>query len=109
MSSCHDQAYLLQKQYQNASNFNARVELHARFSTNKYGFCGHLYSAAQLNAAWWAPQVAALAGYALRGHHTFLTEGTAMSRSRPPDESKGSISVTTCSVVVRPAPPVSQK
>jgi len=31
-----DKAYLLRDQYRNASNLNARVQLHTRFSTNKY-------------------------------------------------------------------------
>lgn len=34
-----DQKYLLKAQYHNASNLNARVQLHRRFSTNKYGWC----------------------------------------------------------------------
>lgn len=33
-----DQAYLLNDQYQNGSNLNARIQLHARFSTNAYGW-----------------------------------------------------------------------
>lgn len=37
MNSYRDQTYL-SKQYQDASNFNARVELSRRFSVNKYGF-----------------------------------------------------------------------
>lgn len=38
MSKISDQAYLLTNQYQNASNLNARIQLHARFSTNKYSW-----------------------------------------------------------------------
>src|SRR5581483_3200584 len=38
MDTYRDQAYLLQSQYKNATNFNARVELHNRFSVNPYGF-----------------------------------------------------------------------
>jgi ubiquinone/menaquinone biosynthesis C-methylase UbiE len=37
MSKMSDQEYLLTEQYQNASNLNVRIQLHARFSTNKYG------------------------------------------------------------------------
>lgn len=33
-----DQAYLLQRQYANASNLEARIAIHARFSTNTYGW-----------------------------------------------------------------------
>ena len=33
-----DQAYLLNEQYKNASNLNKRIQLHARFSTNAYGW-----------------------------------------------------------------------
>jgi ubiquinone/menaquinone biosynthesis C-methylase UbiE len=38
MSSAADQQYLLNEQYRNASNLNARIELHRRFSTNSYGW-----------------------------------------------------------------------
>ena len=38
MSLATDQAHLLQHQYQNASNLNARIALHARFSANAYGW-----------------------------------------------------------------------
>ena len=37
MSKLSDQEYLLTNQYKNASNLNARLQLHRRFSTNKYG------------------------------------------------------------------------
>lgn len=33
-----DQSYLLTEQYRNASNLNARIQLHARFSSNQYGW-----------------------------------------------------------------------
>jgi SAM-dependent methyltransferase len=33
-----DQPYLLNQQYHDASNLNARIELHVRFSTNRYGW-----------------------------------------------------------------------
>ncbi|MEZ4710356.1 MAG: hypothetical protein R3A44_24340 [Caldilineaceae bacterium] len=33
-----DQTYLLNNQYKNASNLNKRIQLHARFSTNAYGW-----------------------------------------------------------------------
>ena len=35
MSAINDPAYLLDKQYRDASNLNARIALHQRFSTNK--------------------------------------------------------------------------
>ena len=37
MSRVTDQEYLLSEQYQDASNLNARIQLHRRFSVNKYG------------------------------------------------------------------------
>ncbi len=36
MEEVSDQSYLLNDQYKNASNLNARIQLHARFGTNKY-------------------------------------------------------------------------
>jgi SAM-dependent methyltransferase len=44
-----DQHYLLTQQYQNAANLNARIQLHARFSTNAYGW--HLWIFDQLKIA----------------------------------------------------------
>jgi ubiquinone/menaquinone biosynthesis C-methylase UbiE len=41
VSKISDQTYLLTDQYQNASNLDARIQLHARFSTNQYGW--HLW------------------------------------------------------------------
>ena len=38
MSLATNQAHLLHHQYQNASNLNARIALHARFSINSYGW-----------------------------------------------------------------------
>ncbi len=38
MNQYHDRAYLLNSQYKDATNFNARINLHRRFSTNKYGW-----------------------------------------------------------------------
>ncbi len=38
MSGIADQQYLLNKQYRNSSNLQARIDLHARFSTNTYGW-----------------------------------------------------------------------
>jgi ubiquinone/menaquinone biosynthesis C-methylase UbiE len=38
MSGITDQFYLLNEQYKDGANFNARVQLHARFSTNKHGW-----------------------------------------------------------------------
>jgi len=38
VSGIADQEYLLNKQYQNSSNLQARIDLHARFSTSAYGF-----------------------------------------------------------------------
>lgn len=49
MSKISDQTYLLTKQYQNTSNLDARFQLHARFSTNKYGF--HQWIFDQFNLA----------------------------------------------------------
>lgn len=43
MSKLDDQQYLLNQQYQNASNLNARVALHARFSTNLVGWHGWVF------------------------------------------------------------------
>jgi ubiquinone/menaquinone biosynthesis C-methylase UbiE len=47
MSKLSDPKYLLREQYQNASNLNARLQLHDRFSTNKYGW--HLWVFDQFN------------------------------------------------------------
>ena len=38
MSSISDQQYLLSSQYKTAGNLNARIRLHALYSTNKYGW-----------------------------------------------------------------------
>ena len=38
-----DRTYLLTQQYRNASNLNARAQLHARFSTNPYGWLHWLF------------------------------------------------------------------
>jgi ubiquinone/menaquinone biosynthesis C-methylase UbiE len=38
MPRISDQTYLLTRQYQNASNLEARIALHTRFSTNTYGY-----------------------------------------------------------------------
>src|SRR6266545_1500464 len=38
MSKIADQTYLLNDQYRNATNLNARIQLHERFSTNTYGW-----------------------------------------------------------------------
>jgi len=38
MSKITDQKYLLQQQYKDAANLNARVQLHTRFSTNPYNW-----------------------------------------------------------------------
>ena len=43
MSSISDPAYV-SAQYRDASNLNARIHLHARYSTNAYGFaCGRTH------------------------------------------------------------------
>jgi len=49
MDTYHNQAYLLNSQYKDATNFNARVELHRRFSTNKYGFHRWAFDHLKLN------------------------------------------------------------
>ncbi len=38
MSKFTDQQYLKTEQYRDASNLNARLEIHRRFSTNSYGW-----------------------------------------------------------------------
>lgn len=38
MSRLSDQQYLLDQQYRDASNLNARIQLHVRFRTNRYGW-----------------------------------------------------------------------
>ena len=43
MPQISDQAYLLTRQYQNASNLEARIALHARFSTNTYGYYSWIF------------------------------------------------------------------
>lgn len=48
MSSFSDQKYLLNEQYKDASNLKARIMLHARFSTNKYGWHKWLFDQFQI-------------------------------------------------------------
>ncbi len=48
MSLATDQKHLLQHQYQNASNLNARISLHARFSLNSYGWHPWVFDQFQL-------------------------------------------------------------
>jgi len=48
MSGIADQAYLLNKQYRNSSNLQARIDLHARFSTNTYGWFRWIFDHLQL-------------------------------------------------------------
>ena len=43
MSELTDREHLLTKQYRDASNLNARIQLHAGFSTNQYGWCLWLF------------------------------------------------------------------
>ena len=43
MPRISDQTYLLTRQYQNASNLEARIALHARFSTNTYGYYSWIF------------------------------------------------------------------
>ena len=38
MAQGTERDYLLTQQYRNASNLDARMQLHQRFSTNKYGW-----------------------------------------------------------------------
>jgi ubiquinone/menaquinone biosynthesis C-methylase UbiE len=49
MSQYHDQTYLLNSQYKDATNFSARVSLHARFSLNKYGWHRWVFDHFQLD------------------------------------------------------------
>ncbi len=48
MSRIADQEYLLNKQYRNSSNLQARIDLHARFSTNTYGWFRWIFDRLQL-------------------------------------------------------------
>ncbi len=48
MSGIADQEYLLNKQYRNSSNLQARIDLHARFSTNTYGWFRWIFDHLQL-------------------------------------------------------------
>ncbi len=43
MYKISDQSYLLNSQYKDASNLNARIQLHERFSTNPYGWLCWLF------------------------------------------------------------------
>ena len=43
MPRISDQAYLLSQQYHNASNLEARIALHTRFSTNTYGYYSWIF------------------------------------------------------------------
>ena len=48
MDRYRDQKYLLQEQYRDPSNFSARVDLHRRFSVNRYGFHRWVFDRFQL-------------------------------------------------------------
>lgn len=48
MAAFNNQHYLLNEQYKDASNFNARVELHRRFSTNTSGWHPWVFDQLQL-------------------------------------------------------------
>ncbi len=50
MSHLTDQSYLLNEQYKDASNLNARIHLHAHFSTNKQGWNHWLFDQFQFPA-----------------------------------------------------------
>ena len=50
MSWFTDTEYLLSDQYRTASNLNARIQLHRRFSTNKYGWTRWIFDHLQLPA-----------------------------------------------------------
>jgi ubiquinone/menaquinone biosynthesis C-methylase UbiE len=49
MTEYQDQSYLLQSQYKDATNFSARVDLHRRFSVNKYGWHRWVFDQLHLN------------------------------------------------------------
>jgi ubiquinone/menaquinone biosynthesis C-methylase UbiE len=51
MSKIADQDYLLHEQYKDVSNFQARFQLHARFSTNHYGWLPWVFDQFKLPAA----------------------------------------------------------
>jgi len=48
MAAFSDQNYLLNVQYKDASNLKARVELHRRFGTNKYGWHAWVFDQLQI-------------------------------------------------------------
>ena len=50
MAKITDPTYLQNHQYQNASNLDARFQLHARFSTNHYGWCRWIFDRLDLSA-----------------------------------------------------------
>lgn len=50
MPGVSDQTYLLQEQYRTATNLDARIALHARFSTNTYGWFPWLFEHLRLPA-----------------------------------------------------------
>lgn len=50
MPQITDQNYLLQQQYKDASNLNARVRLHAQFSTNPYSWFLWLFDQFEISA-----------------------------------------------------------
>lgn len=50
MPGVSDQTYLLQEQYRTAANLDARIALHARFSTNTYGWFPWLFERLRLPA-----------------------------------------------------------
>lgn len=50
MTAFTDQTYLLNSQYKDGANFGARVELHRRFSVNKYGWQRWVFDQFELGA-----------------------------------------------------------
>ncbi len=50
MNQYHDQTYLLNSQYKDATNLSARVRLHERFSVNKYGWHHWVFDHFELDA-----------------------------------------------------------
>ena len=48
MQDVTDQSYLLNEQYKDAANLNARIELHKRFSTNKGGWTRWVFDQLQI-------------------------------------------------------------
>lgn len=81
MTAFRDQNYLLNKQYKDASNFNARVELHRRFSVNQYGWHRWIFDQLHLGAASTILELGCGPGLLWRGNRARIPAGWQITLS----------------------------